>query len=645
MSETPTIRFDELDLPKPILKALDDVGYENPSPIQAACIPPILEGRDIIGQAQTGTGKTAGFALPILAQLDLKQKDPQVLVLAPTRELAIQVAEAFQKYASHLKGFHVAPIYGGTDYSGQLRQLRRGVHVVVGTPGRVMDHMRKGTLDLSNLKHLVLDEADEMLRMGFVDDVEWILEQCSDDHRTALFSATMPTAIKRIAKKYLNNPAEIIIKNKTATTSTIDQKYWVVNGRHKLDALTRILEFEPFDGMLIFVRTKTATTEVADKLEARGYSSAALNGDIPQARREKIIEKLKAGKLDIVVATDVAARGLDVNRISIVVNYDIPYDTESYVHRIGRTGRAGRSGKAILFVAPREKRMLASIEKATRQKIDLLEMPTTKDINNQRIEKFKQKISDTISAGNLKFYIEVMEQFQLAHDASGIEIAAALAKMAQGDQELLIEDKPHIERAPRDDGDGERGSRGGRDGKRGRKRDSDRDFERKGDRKSGRGDKRSERGDRNDGKKRARKNENREATEGMSVYRIEVGHDHEVMPKNIVGAIANEIDLSSSNIGHITILDDHSTVELPNNLEEKDLKKLKRVWVSHQQLDIQLLGEGGATPAEKRSEKKKFKKDGDKKNDKGKRNARKMEDDERKNKGKRKPKKKKGIED
>ncbi|PCJ23518.1 MAG: ATP-dependent RNA helicase, partial [SAR86 cluster bacterium] len=375
--------FDQLGLSAPVMKVLNDVGYETPSPIQAETIPLLLEGRDVLGQAQTGTGKTAAFALPVLSKLDIKQKDPQVMVLAPTRELAIQVAEAFQKYATHIKGFHVLPVYGGQEYGGQIRALKRGVHVVVGTPGRVMDHMRKGTLKLSNLSTLVLDEADEMLRMGFIDDVEWILEQTPENRQIALFSATMPHQVRRIANQHLNNPAHITIKVTKASASLIRQRFWPVSGMHKLDALTRILEAETFDGMIIFVRTRISTIELAEKLSARGFAATALNGDIPQKQRERTIEHLKKGKLDILVATDVAARGLDVDRVSHVINYDIPYDTEAYIHRIGRTGRAGRQGDAILFVAPRERRILSAIEKATSKKIEMMELPSTKLINDK----------------------------------------------------------------------------------------------------------------------------------------------------------------------------------------------------------------------------------------------------------------------
>ena len=404
--------FSQLALNKSLLKALDEVGYETPSPIQAETIPLLLEGRDVLGQAQTGTGKTAAFALPFLSNLDLRQKQPQVLVLAPTRELAIQVAEAFQKYASHIKGFHVLPIYGGQDYRGQIRGLERGVHVVVGTPGRVMDHMRRGTLVLDDLKALVLDEADEMLRMGFIEDVEWILEQTPADRQIALFSATMPQQIRRIATKYLNDPAQVTIKVKTTTAETIRQRFWPVSGVHKLDALTRILEAELFDAMIIFVRTKTTTVDLSEKLEARGYASAPLNGDIQQRQRERTIQQLKNGKLDIIVATDVAARGLDVERISHVVNYDVPHDTEAYVHRIGRTGRAGREGDAILFVAPREKRMLKAIEKATRKKIEMMDLPSTELINDKRIAKFKQRITDTLANEDLGLFTQLVEQYE-----------------------------------------------------------------------------------------------------------------------------------------------------------------------------------------------------------------------------------------
>jgi len=414
MSDTnaPVSSFRDLNLPATLLSVLDEVGYETPSPIQAQTIPLLLEGLDVLGHAPTGTGKTAAFALPLLSRIDVKRKHVQLMVLTPTRELAIQVAEALQRYASHIKGFHVLPVYGGQDYTRQIQQLKRGVHAVVGTPGRVMDHMRKGTLKLGNLQAMVLDEADEMLRMGFIDDVEWILDQTPERRQMALFSATMPKEIRRIAKRHLHDPREIAIKTRTATADTIRQRYWLVSGLHKLDALTRILEVEPFDAILMFVRTRTATTELAERLEARGYAAAAMNGDMAQKSREQMVERLKRGSLDILVATDVAARGLDVERISHVVNYDIPYDTEAYIHRIGRTGRAGRKGDAILFVAPRERRMLAAIEKATRQKIEPLKLPSTEMVNNKRIADFKQSISDTLAAGELDFMQSMVEQLK-----------------------------------------------------------------------------------------------------------------------------------------------------------------------------------------------------------------------------------------
>ncbi|MDH5387822.1 MAG: DEAD/DEAH box helicase [Gammaproteobacteria bacterium] len=554
--------FNQLNLSAPLLKALDQIGYEKPSPIQAETIPLLLDGKDIIGQAQTGTGKTAAFALPLLSNLDLSQKEPQIMVLAPTRELAIQVAEAFQTYAKHIKGFHVLPIYGGQDSRGQTRALERGVHVVVGTPGRVMDHMRRGALKLGKLSALVLDEADEMLRMGFIDDVEWILEQTPPKRQIALFSATMPTQIRRIATKYLNNPEQITIKTKTTTVDTIRQRFWPVGGVHKLDALTRILEAEDFDAMIIFVRTKNATVELAEKLEARGYAAAAINGDVVQKLRERSIDNLKKGKLDILVATDVAARGLDVPRISHVVNYDVPHDTESYVHRIGRTGRAGRKGDAILFVAPREKRMLQAIERATKQKITLMELPSTEKINDKRIEKFKQNISDALATEDFGLFPQMIEEFQQEHNVPAIEIAAALAKMLQGDTPLLLQNKPQ------------------------------KNVKENWDRQDSSSRKRPERGERDRGPRQERSDRSARkdapVEDGMDRYRIEVGHNHDVMPGNIVGAIANEVDIDSKFIGRINIHDEYSLVDLPAKIPSEMLEDLKKVWVAGQQLRISL---------------------------------------------------------
>ncbi len=569
-SEKPKqIKFDELSLSKPVMQAIDEAGYEVPSPIQARMIPHMLDARDVIGQAQTGTGKTAAFALPILSKIDTKNKSPQVLVIAPTRELAIQVAEAFQSYARHVKGFHVLPIYGGQEYGTQLRQLKRGPQVIVGTPGRVMDHMRKGSLKLDKLECLVLDEADEMLRMGFIDDVEWILEQTPSNRQIALFSATMPREIHRIAKRYLNDPVEITIKDKTATAETIHQRYWMVSGTHKLDALTRILEVEVCDGIIIFVRTKTATTELAEKLQARGYSAAAINGDMAQSAREQTIEKLKRGRIDILIATDVAARGLDVQRISHVINYDIPYDTESYIHRIGRTGRAGRSGNAILFVAPRERRMFFAIEKATKKKIERMELPSAKDLNDKRIDKFRQQISDVLTEDGLELFRDILEQFQQEHNIPAIEIAAALAKIAQGNTPLLVKDRP--EKPMRDFSDRDRDSSNRPARSRNRKPRIDSPPE-----------------------------------EGMARFRLEVGHNHKVMPGNIVGAIANEAGLDSKYIGRINIFDDYSTVDMPDKMPVEVFKHLHKVRVAGQQIRLSRLS-GESFPDDKGGDKKNFK--------------------------------------
>ena len=580
----PAADFRSLALPEPLLKALSDVGYESPSPIQAATIPPLLAGRDMVGQAQTGTGKTAAFALPILAQLDLKSGIPQALVLTPTRELAIQVAEAFQKYAVHLPGFRVLPIYGGQAYAGQLHGLKRGVHVIVGTPGRIIDHLDRGSLDLSQLKHLVLDEGDEMLRMGFIDDIESILKKTPASRQTALFSATMPSAIRRIAQTYLRDPVEITIEAKTRTADNIRQRYWLVSGLHKLDALTRILEAETFEGMIIFTRTKQATEELAEKLCARGFAASAINGDIAQPLREKAVARLKDGQLDILVATDVAARGLDVDRISHIINYDIPYDTESYVHRIGRTGRAGRSGEAILFVAPRERGMLRAIERATRQPITQMELPSVEAVNDQRVAKFKQRIRDSLAQEGLQPFQELIEQFEREQNVPALEIAAALARMAQGDTPLLLKPDPPSARA-RHDESGERGARPSRGEREPR-------FER-----ADRGE-RSDRPDRGDRPVRPKT----QITDAeLETFRIEVGHSHKVKPGNIVGAIANEAGLESRHIGRIDIRDDHTYIDLPRGMPEDVLKHLQSVWVAGQRLRIsQHSGEVPPAPKIKR---------------------------------------------
>ena len=433
--------FLDLGLHEAVVQALRDVGYEAPTPIQAATIPALLAGSDVLGQAQTGTGKTGAFALPVLSKIDVSKAQTQALVLVPTRELAIQVAEAFQRYATHMKGFHVLPIYGGQSYTPQLKGLKRGAHVIVGTPGRVMDHMKRGTLPLDALNFLVLDEADEMLQMGFIDAIEWILEQSPSERQIALFSATIPPAIRRIAQRHQRTPAEITIRSRTSTAPNIRQRYWLVSGMHKLDALTRILEVENFDAMLVFVRTKLETVELAERLEARGFEADPLNGDIPQQQRERTVAALKSGKVDIVVATDVAARGLDVERISHVVNYDVPYDSESYIHRIGRTGRAGRSGEAILFIAPRERNMLRIIERATRQQIAQMNLPSVSAVNEQRVARFKQRIADTLAAGETAAFRSIVEEFEAENEVPAIEIAAARGGLLQGATPLLLPER------------------------------------------------------------------------------------------------------------------------------------------------------------------------------------------------------------
>ncbi|MGG7606567.1 DEAD/DEAH box helicase [Massilia sp. BKSP1R2A-1] len=587
MSDTPLPTFADLDLSAPVLKALKDVGYETPSPIQAATIPLLLTNRDVLGQAQTGTGKTAAFALPILSRIDIKQATPQALVLAPTRELAIQVAEAFQSYAAHIKGFHVLPIYGGQSYGPQLSALRRGVHVVVATPGRVIDHIEKGSLDLSQLKTLVLDEADEMLRMGFIDDVEHILQQTPEGRQTTLFSATMPPAIKRIAKTYLRDPAEVTVAAKTGTAENITQRYWLVAGMQKLDALTRILEAEPFDGMIIFARTKLGTEELATKLQARGFAAVAINGDMAQQARERTIEQLKNGKIDILVATDVAARGLDVERISHVINYDVPSDPESYTHRIGRTGRAGRSGDAILFITPRERGLLKAIERATRQPVSPLSLPTVKAVNDVRIAKFKDQITETLAAGGLEQFRTLIEEYERDQNVPAVDIAAALAKLARGDVPLLIEKpdreaKPEqfrTEFAPREQGAWEdRAPRAPREPRESRE---------------------------TGGFKKERVV--RDPEPGMATFRIEVGHQHGVKPGNIVGAIANEAGMPAKYIGRIEIYDDYSTLDLPDDMTPDLIDHLKTVWVAGQQLNM--TRDGAEPPMAAAPKKKFFKKD------------------------------------
>jgi len=565
--------FSQLQLPEPLLAALEGLGYETPSPIQAQAIPPLLAGRDVLGHAPTGTGKTAAFALPLLARIDDNANTVQILTLTPTRELAIQVAEAFQSYAAKLKNFHVLPVYGGQEYNGQIRALKRGVQVVVGTPGRVTDHMRRGTLRLDNLRALVLDEADEMLRMGFIDEVEWILEQTPNSRQTALFSATMPREIERIARRHLSDPQEVAIKSKTATAETIRQRAWVVSGIHKLDALTRILEVEDFDAILIFVRTRSATGELADRLSARGYSTAALNGDMPQKQREQTIDRLKKNKLDILVATDVAARGLDVDRISHVINFDIPHDTESYIHRIGRTGRAGRTGEAILFAAPRERRMLNAIERATRKEIEKLELPTIDQVNEKRVDVFKQRVVKRLAEGDLEFMRDIIAQLQQEHEVSAQDIAAALAHLSLGGQPLLLSAGKRNHRDPDDHVQGRNDAR--RETNRERRAPRSNDNRRPAQ-----------------ASREPRERKPRKAGADNEMFRIAVGHEHGVEPSNIVGAIANEAGIDAQHIGHISIFDGHSEVELPKGMPREIFEDLKKVWVCGQKLDITRVNSG-----------------------------------------------------
>lgn len=695
--EVPVNGFQALGLPEPIQTALDKVGYETPSPIQAATIPKLLTGCDLIGQAQTGTGKTAAFALPILANLDMDRREPQAIVLAPTRELAIQVAEAFQTYASHLPGFHVLPIYGGQPYPLQLRPLKRGVHVVVGTPGRVIDHLDRGSLDLSNVRHFVLDEADEMLNMGFVEDVDKILAKAPEERQIVLFSATMPPAVQRLAETYMTKPEVVRLEAKTKVADTIRQRYLIVKGHFKLDALTRMLEAETFEAMLIFVRTKADTVELSTKLEARGHACSPLNGDIPQSQRERTVERLKAGKLDIIVATDVAARGLDVDRLTHVVNYDMPTGIEPYTHRIGRTGRAGRQGEAILFVKPQERRLLRSIQHATDRELEEYMVPTNDEVNASRVERFKTRIIEGLkrerSETTKELYTRVMNEVVEQSGAEPGEVFGTLCEMVQGDRPLLFEEQGRQEGRERTQDERERfqqdrGNRFQRKDTRGnferrdnrgnydrndnrgkhdrrefgkfdrkdftsrndsRGSDNRGQFERKdfgnkfdrndsrpkfdrkdfGARNDNRGQfERKEFGNKFDRKDFGSRNDNRgqferkefgnkfdrndsrgkfdrpsanrpapsQRTEpGMTRYKLEVGKAHGAQPGSIVGAIANEGDISSEFIGRIEIHDLHSTIDLPDGMPPETFKRLQRTRVRGQQLRISPYGSDGGS--------------------------------------------------
>ncbi|GAA6135168.1 DEAD/DEAH box helicase [Oceaniserpentilla sp. 4NH20-0058] len=590
MSDTPT-GFASLGLPFNVLRAVEEQGYETPSPIQQQAIPHLLAGKDVLGLAQTGTGKTAAFTLPILARTDANARTPQVLVLAPTRELAQQVAAAIESYAKHLPGIKTTCIYGGQDFSTQFRALKNGPQFVVGTPGRVMDHIRRGTLKLDEIKAVVLDEADEMLRMGFIDDVNWILEHVPTKRQVALFSATMPRQIKEVAEKHLNSPVEVRIENKTATNDKIAQSFWLVRNLDKNEALLRICETQDMDAMMIFVRTKQATEEVAEYLRTAGYKCEALNGDVAQAQRERAVDRLKKGQIDIVVATDVAARGLDVERISHVVNYDIPYDAESYVHRIGRTGRAGRTGSAILFVRPRERRMLSTIERVTRQKIAEMQLPSIDEVNVKRRERFKERILESVQGKETEIFKSIIGEVLANNEAlDPVDVAAALAQMAQGGKSLFLtesvrkprEYKERNERGGRDS----RGERGGRD--RGRGRDmADKPLD----------------------KKPMPLKDNPDIE--MKRYRLAVGYKDGVKPGNIVGAIANEANIESKFIGHIEIFDGFATVDLPSGMPSEVVDHLKKTRICGRPLNIEDINNAKSGDAPKRVKKEGYKsKDG-----------------------------------
>lgn len=614
MTDSTPAGFASLGLPFSILRVLEELGYEAPSPIQAQAIPSLLDGLDVLGTAQTGTGKTAAFALPLLTRTQADLRSPQVLCLAPTRELAQQVAEAVKTYSKYIPGVQVVSIYGGADYGPQLRELKQGPQWVVGTPGRVMDHLRRGSLDLSDIRAVVLDEADEMLRMGFIDDVNWILEQAPRERQTALFSATMPKEIQRVAEEHLQDPVQVKIQAKTTTNANIRQRYWFVGGSHKNDAMLRICETEDFDAMMVFVRTKQATEEVADFMLANGFKCAPLNGDIPQALREKAVEKLKNGQLDIIVATDVAARGLDVERISHVINYDIPSDTESYVHRIGRTGRAGRTGDAIVFVRGREKRMLRDIEHATRQSIEEMQLPTAKQVNEKRRERFQSRIVDALNGSKNALYRDMIEKVLAEHPVDALDVAAALAVLVQGDKPLFLDEKQDARMQERRDRDerSERSERGDRR-ERGDRNERSRDRDERPSRDRGERSERFERSerpgrDRDERPARGSKgtpDKQAKALKGhpevdMVRYKVGIGYDDGLRPGNLVGAIANEADLESEYIGHIEILDSYAVVDLPEGMPADLMSKLKKARVCGRPLDIEVFQGAPAAGGDKR---------------------------------------------
>ncbi len=582
--------FAKLGLGKALLQSLIELGYTEPTPIQAATIPLLLAGRDVLGQAQTGSGKTAAFALPMLQLLDLSQRRPQVLVLVPTRELALQVTAAFERYSSGMRDFRCLAIYGGAAYQPQFSQLNRGVHIVVGTPGRVMDHMTRGSLDLAGLRCLVLDEADEMLRMGFAESVEWVLSQAPEGRQTALFSATLPAQIRAIAQQHQRNPAEVTIVQRAAAADTIRQRYVVVSNHHREAALSRILEAEPIDAVIVFVKLKSTTEPLAEYLCSQGHRAAALHGDVVQAQRERIIEQLRGGQLNVVVATDVAARGLDVPRVSHVINFDLPRGREAYIHRIGRTGRAGRQGEAILFVHPRASRLLSSIEHAAGQALEPMPMPTNRAVNKKRVSAFHEAIVRALEDPQRETLQSIMQQFQRERPELEAEaILGALAVMAQGGRQLLSrEELPQVEL------EDERGRRGGPGGLR---RGAPGFSERGGDRRPGfrdrgaRGERGFERGDRRESREPRGAFRSEREQGPMQSFRLEVGRVHDVRAGSIVGAIAGESGLDSGRIGRIDIFDDFSTVQLPAGMPPEIFQKLRRAWVAGRQLQISELGD------------------------------------------------------
>ncbi|WP_321495517.1 DEAD/DEAH box helicase [uncultured Desulfobacter sp.] len=558
--------FDEMNLSPAVFAALQTVGYETPTPIQTMTIPRMMEYKDLLGQARTGTGKTAAFALPLLSRIDLENKRPQVLVITPTRELAIQVAQSFKDYGANMKGLNVLAVYGGQSYSVQLNQLKRGVHVVVGTPGRLMDHMRRKTLSLSDLTGLVLDEADEMLQMGFIDDVEWILSQIPQPTQIALFSATMPAPIQKIAGKYLKNPEKVIIHHDSDVTSTIHQKFLMIQHIKKNDALIRILEALTHDGVIVFTKTRNDTLEVTKVLEEKGFKAEALNGDIAQAARERTVNRLKNGNIDILVATDVAARGLDVERISHVINYDMPSKTEPYIHRIGRTGRAGRTGEAILFVQPKEKWMLKQIEKATRLQVEEMTLPTNREINRKRVDDFKNKIAQTISTQDVNDFTDLVETTAKEQDVSISQVAAALAKMIQGGTPFLLEEKADRPAA--------------------KKTATATKTTNKVTTKTTKKTKDPVAPKQPQAPDRLNLNKIAPAEKGMERYRIEVGLKHGLKPGDVVGAISNESGLESKFIGAISIDYDYSLVDLPFGMPKNIFNLLQKTWIRSQKMSI-----------------------------------------------------------